>query len=351
MDEQFPKARQEAKRFAGHIGRALGNASPMTEIAIVSNTDAAISTHFIQATTRKGPIQVVGVPLNAVCPGMQIFVRKMTRDGLPFYVFDGFAPAALTVANTSRAITATTGVGPAAASSSIYGSGSVDPSSPLTTIPASPPASGWFWSFFFYMAALPPAGAPCVLLDMPKIDGSHNITEGFRITYDYLGHLNAYFYTWEGGGTVVGTGTMQVFAPHKVWFATFQIGNGLAVNGAQYSNMIISQLSAGLHPVAGNYGMFLLSDSEGLNAAPAGSWLSKITFGCNYVSGPLWPYNLSGFIPSKDSDIVTGTHTLGSGLTVYNRWLCSDGSTTLPDTGTANVDLQTLGTLLTLGPY
>ncbi len=350
MHEPFPKARQQAKSLAGSLRGAIGTASPTTEIAIVSNTDAAISAHFIQATTRKGPIQVIGVPLNTVCPGMQIFVRKMTRDGLPFYVFDGFAPAALTLANTSGAIAEQTGASPAASSTTIYGTSTIDPGSPLTTIPGSPPTSGWFWSFFFYMAALPTAGNPCVLLDMPKIV-SHNITEGFRITYDYLGHLGAYFYDWEGGGTTIGTSTDQVFAPHKVWFATFQIGNGLAVNGLQFGNMIIDQLTAGLHPVAGDYAMFLLSDSLGQNAAPAGSWLSKITFGCNYVSGPLWPYNLLGFIPKQDSDIVTGSSTLGTGLTVFNRWLCSDGSTTLPDTGTAGTDLATIGTLLTLGPY
>src|SRR5262249_4365701 len=153
----------------------------------------------------------------------------------------------------------------------------------------------------------------------------------------------------------IGDPTTQVFPPHTIWWMVFQLGTGLGVNGAQYSpSMDIDSLTNTQTMRAGNYGLFLLSDSDGENAAPAGSWMSKIIYGCDYSSGnAVLPYALDGTLPLSDDDIINGSDALGSGLSVYGRWLCGDGSAgTLPNTGSlGSASLSVVGEQLTIGPY
>jgi hypothetical protein len=130
-----------------------------------------------------------------------------------------------------------------------------------------------------------------------------------------------------------------------------QVGNGITVNNVQTGLAI-----PGGAIVAGNYTTYLLGDRSGYYPAPIGTWMSKVTFGCNYASGSaIWPYALNSMVPNQDSQIVSGTNSLGSGLTVYNRWLFSDFvSGTVPDTGLSGVNLylyQSARSLATIGPY
>jgi hypothetical protein len=92
VKQDFPKTRQVARQIKGILNGALSNQGGPTEVAIVSSTATQMTTGYIQGTTRKGPIQIVGVPLNSVVPGMKIFVHQLTQKGLNYYVFDGAAP-------------------------------------------------------------------------------------------------------------------------------------------------------------------------------------------------------------------------------------------------------------------
>src|SRR5260370_27155241 len=157
MDTNFPKARKEAKHFARHLHNALSGVSPVTEVATVSDTAAHLPTGQIVATVRKGPIQVIGVPLNTVVPGMQIFARKMVRKGIPFYVFDGYAPIPSNFGSVSGSLSTPTGTVPGAASSSVFSGGHLT-SPATTTITGGGPTTRWLWSFCFYVPSLPSPG-------------------------------------------------------------------------------------------------------------------------------------------------------------------------------------------------
>jgi hypothetical protein len=281
---------------------------------------------------------------------MRIFVRKMSQGGLNYFVFDGYAPQTSVAATKSGAVSVLTG--PAATNTATFGSGSVANGSPLITLPShSPFPLGWYFAFFFYLSALPSPSAPCVLLDLPLVNGSWSITGGFRITYNYTGNLGAYFYGNSWSGATVGPSTTQVFAPHRIWWAVFQLGMGLTVNAGTLDTTI-TNLNGGTNLQAGNYGMFLMSDSNGANTPPAGSWISKVSFGCDYNGSVMAPY---ASIPTNDSGILNGNAALGSGLTTYGRWMINDlSSGQFPDTGAAHstpTPLYADGTVLTFGPY
>ncbi len=347
----LPRTRQAAKQVAGHVKQSLANMSPATELATVADTSHHTSVGYVVATTTRGPIHVYGVPFNTVCSGMRIFVRKMTKAKIGYHVFDGYAPQ-IPVAATSSGSVATI-AGPAASLSPTYGGGVVGSGSPLITIPTTTPfPSGWYWSFFWYLSGLPPASNPCVLLDMPLVN-SWSIAGGFRIVYNYLGQLGAYFYTWpETPGsstyvTTIGSFSTTTFAPHRVWWSVFQLGKGLMVNG-QPLDTSISNLTGAQNMQAGYYSLFLLSDSNGQNWAPAGSWISKVSVGCDAVSGTIYqPYG--SVIPTSDSAMVNESVALDTGLTTYGLWLME--ANPIPSLGVDASSLSVLGSLLVFGPY
>jgi hypothetical protein len=150
-----------------------------------------------------------------------------------------------------------------------------------------------------------------------------------------------------------------------VWYATLQAGNGLAVDGAHMStDMALTSVSGGFPLATGTYALFLLSDHTGASAAPPGSWISKVAFGCSAVSGTaIWPTTTvlnptttAGlFVPTADTLVPNGAASLGAGTTVYLRYLVDDSSgTTVTDTASGSGSPTTLylaGNLLTTGPY
>lgn len=385
----YPHATQAARQFADALDGKFDTVSPLTEVATVADTSFHLATGYVQATGRKGPIQVIGVPLNTVCPGMDIFVRQMTQSGISQYVFDGYAPATLNMRTSSGSLADAGGNGIAAVNAGFVNGFGV---SPPITLPASAYSvpRGWFLSFFFYMPSLPSSSTPATLLSVDALtynSGTNTWSqsqEWLSVSYNYKGQLGANVY----GGYVPGKFTTQTFAPHRIWFVVLQLGNGLAVNGstnpatmatgmedtsrnytplqsAVTSYFWLNFLGANKYPDAANNNIFVP-----VSKCPAGTWISKVTFGCSASGGgatAVWPYPVDGTIPQSDSAIVTGNATLGSGLNVISRFLISDnfssgGHIFLPDTGTAASNNTVLafdgdfnstagGVILTQGPY
>ena len=343
---QYPKTQRAAARFARKLDARLARYSGLTEVGVVANTDFALAQGYVIATAQKGPVRVVGMGLGTLMPGMRIFLRPMTGN---VSIFDGLAPTPLTTGTASGSLVST-GLGLPPASTPIQ------TGMPTLSLPSGP-ATGWYWSCFFYLAALPSPGATFTLIDLPKINTTTWTVEGgWRVTYDWLGRVNAYPYGSAYGNPAVPEPTVQTFSPHRIWFLTAQIGNGLAINGLQNDKMGLSGLNSIQTVLPGNYGLFLLGDSTGGTLAPHGSWISKVSIGNNFASGsPVWPYNLSSFIPSSDAQLANGNKTLGSGLRTMLFYSCQDsvGTTTLLDSSAigSNLSLSVSSTVLVNGPY
>lgn len=340
----YPKTQRAAARFATRFQQHLAQYSPLSEVGIVADTSFLLTQGYITATSHKGPVRVVGASLGLLIAGMRIFIRPMQGN---VYLFDGLAPTPLTTGTASGSLVYT-GLGTTPASTPVQVGMST------VSIPAGPP-TGWYFSCFFYLSALPTPGTTCTLLDLPKIV-SNVVAGGWRITYDWLGRINVYTYGSAYGNPAIPSPTTQTFSPHRIWFLTAQIANGLAVNGLQNTNMTLSGLSYAQTVLSGNYGLFLLSDSSAGGLPPNGSWISKVSIGNNFAAGfPVWPYNLSAFVPSNDSQIANGSKTLGSGLRTYLCYQCDDSidTATLTDTSAigSNLSLTVAGSVLANGPF
>lgn len=346
--QQYPRARKAAARLVTHLKRTLDERSPKTLVTTIVDTSYMPTYGYVTATSLNGPVRVVGIPTNRVIPGMRVFARKVNENT---YVYDGMAPVPLLTGTTSGLVIHT-GAAPAASNPLAVGM-------PTWTVNNGPiPGSlGFYVSFFFYLSDLPASGTSCVLLDLPHLNTTPSppvVDGGLKVVYSSTGTLNVTYYGAAYGNPVPGTPTVHTFAPHQVWFLTFQVGNGLAVDGQSFPDMAIT--GPATNPINGAYTLAVLGDLAGNNAPPIGSWVSKVSLGYDIVlQNPIWPYNLSGFIPSDDTQVANGTASYGQGLTTNLLYLCADGvgATSLANasTVTPGMPLAVNGQVMDEGPY
>lgn len=330
---QYPKTQAAAARFAASFHRALGASSPRSEVLRVINTDGLLTSGTLLASGQRGPVSVTGCPRIGVVPGMAIYARRLTHQGPPVYLFETMAPRAARFGARSGAVISPDGVVTLPA-----GTGATD--SNVLTVPASPPAFGWFWSAYFYLADLPKPGGFATLVDMPYYGalGSTGTTAngGVRIDVDSGGHAAAYFYNWALPTPPGGTGTIRspmsgVLSPHQIWHMTVQLGIGTVVDGVLDPIYAIGGIPVGLTTPgqtlsSGRYGLFLLGNHDTTSLAPAGSWLSKFLVGCGWDGVQLVQPYATGVLPQSDAEIPGSAASIGNGLAIVARYLFSEGA-------------------------
>lgn len=373
-------ARAGARRIARRLRNSLGGFSPRSEVATVVDTSFHHSQGYITCTSGRGPIMVVGVPYLTVVPGMRIFLRRITHQGQTSFIYDGLATPAMPF-NSSGSLSQEYGQWPAATSASTYGGTSY--AGPYLLLPNTAPVKGWFWSFYFYVSALPKPGAPATLLDMPILNGSFNtVVGGIRFLYDVTAHVGVEVYGSGWGDLGAQSAYYNVpCSPQTVWWLNYTLGGvGMSLNAIQYTagNSAINGLGSTMTTGPANQavGLYLLSDSsggfgthlggEGAVAAPAASWISKVTFGAKVDGGGAAVSPVSFVVDPADDATVSAAHDLVptadnalidlSNVTYGGaQYLCGNstpGGTTLVDNSGHGFDLTvTSGTIHTFGPY
>lgn len=334
----LPRARKQAAKLAQQL-KSMVN-SPSAEVAVVSDTGAHLASGYVVATTKHGPVRVVGVPFNTLVPGMRIFVAPIA---LGQYVYQAMAPSPAIYTNSSHAVLADSGALAAAASVDLLSTGGAV-GADLMTLPGGLPNQGWYWSFFFYVPSLPPPTTSWVLWEQALVVSS-SVTGYMQITYDANGWLRQTFYNWPlyyspytAGQTFQTSSTQYSFAPHNVWFVTLQVASGFTVNGIQPPGSAAPSLGSitGNTMQTGDYWHYFLGSHTNSQCAPAGSWISKMSFGNAAVSNVEFnPFGAT--IPAADSDIVNGTATLNAGTRTYGRWLISDYATYVTGGGGSDI--------------
>jgi hypothetical protein len=350
MSSDYPKSRLQARHVAAALKDHLDQLSPATELATVADTSFLLTQGYVTASSRKGPLTVIGCPIASVVPGTDIFVRKLANTGINQYVYDGLVTPTL-VGSRSYAIMSADGVTRAGYTGTSTGNGAWSGATAASVVPTNVLTTGWYWSFFFYMTALPSPTSPITLTSTNRLQlvgGTYNPDLNISILYNYLGQIGLQFYS---SGVYTTAYASQAFAPGKVWFLQLHLGNGLSVNGQTGSSLTLSNIGSLPAPIQNNIVHEFLGGSFG-NTAPIGTWVSKFGFG--YFPLGSFPYPINSFIPTSNSQIAQGTSAFGVGLTTYDRLLISDASgTTLPNTGTgaASGTATSSSAIITIGPY
>jgi hypothetical protein len=350
-----------ARRAAGRVARKLldaqaqtAQAAGETEIAEVASTSPHLERGFILASSQHGPVPVYGVPLESVCAGMPIYIRRARGGGAPLYHYLGVASGGMRVSTAGTgAVTCAGGYGYGAAS--YNGPGAPGGSANLGTVPTSPatgypttyaqfpsglPSTGMAWSFFYRLAGLPSATQHCIVLEHDLIDGSGNITGRIQFYVDYQGHFGIEVdgSAWGTSGSAI---TTHTFAPQRPWWVQVVQGLGLAVNGVQLTGDTLTSVVNSLVVPASNthYAFNWLTGGDGIGTCPTGSWVSKFSFGFSGTGGSTaaWPTTVlvnptpdqaqaGALVPRADSQIPQGDANFLTGMSIFNRYLINDAT-------------------------
>lgn len=276
---------------------------PKTIIGKVADTRFQLTQGYVTCQTDAGIVQVTGVPLGSVVPGMRIFCRQMgAQSTRAMYIFDGYASALASLGTTGSLMLTSPSFGYPVCASSTNG---VATTSTITT------GAGYYWHFFFYLPQLP--STYCTLLYMvPNGTGPY-------ITMDYYcdGTINISDYTGYGFHTNVS------IPPHQMHWMVIQpgvAGQQIMIDGlvpSYYNTPTMITVEGGTA-----YTLYLMSKSDGSQVCPLGSWMSKIGYGVCALNSSSPAVQLPTSIPEIDSDITD----FGSipGITPMALYLCED---------------------------
>lgn len=312
-----PRAQAAAQKVASCIQSLATSRSAPTRVGVVADVGSLLTQGYVSVTTGANVVKVVGAQVGQLIPGMTVYIRPLN---LNTYLLDGVAsvqPPRMGAATISRAICydgLTPGVAAALTQwqrgTQIGQYGQLPPTYNTRNMFWNLPSvasslDGMFWSFSVSLSGLPNPGAKICLMDMALVDQiTGNVDGGFQLLYDSQGHLIPQFYGTAFGSPAAGTPTVETFAPHRTWWLTMQIRNGLAMDGQTVAT-IPAHLN-GMHQlVGGSYALAFLGDVTGANTPPAGSWVSQIICGFGNPNGTAtWPYPINThYVPGTTNAI------------------------------------------------
>lgn len=340
---KYPKARRKAVEVADHI-HSLVKSGPRTMVGTVVDASFHTSQGYVVVTTQIGIVNVYGVPYGSVVNGMRILCRQMGGAATNrAFVFDGAAPnlsgsgyagsfgysAMVASLSTGLALTSSTGVPTSAGVST---------------------AQGYFWFFFFYLPALPISKV--TLWQMTASAG------GNILACEYLPNGYVQVRSQDNHGYLSNT---PVSAHNTHWVVIQPFLSGLEFQVDMIANYT-GLLSPGDDPTFSGggvgYQLSLLSNNDGSQLCPLGSWISKFGFGTAW-NGVYVPTLQSlgtglGGVPSLDTELPTATPQ--QDVTPLYELLCTDtiGSSTLSDSAGAGGTACTIslgGSVNQIGPY
>lgn len=331
--QKFPKTRRKAAEMLLSF-HELSKKGPRTLVGTIVDTTFHISQGYVTCTTELGVIPVYGIPYGTVTNQMRVFCRQMGGHASNrSFVFDGYAPNISRLGSTSGSFVYSTLITSSLSSGlALSTSGAAGASSSITT------STGYYWHCFFYLPQLPTS--TCTLFEMLATSGGNSVT----LQYLPTGYLQ--FISQDGHGFQ----SSSPVAPHSMHYVQIQPGltsSELLVDTvASYTTLTSTPtFSGGTH----TYTVSLLSNTDGTQLCPIGSWISKFGYGTSWSGSAV--IALSNTIPAQDSDLPSTNS--------YYFLLCGDsiGTSTLLNTavhggGSGNASITTAASsILTTGPY
>jgi hypothetical protein len=340
--QQFPKTQKKAADVVQQLHRLMQK-GPRSLVATVIDTSFQPSMGYVLCTTQLGVVPVYGVPYGSVVPQMRLFTRQLgpaaTNRG---YVFDGFAPAMSVRGLTSGSVVYTTTNGDSGTPPASTSVGGLPSSASVTS------ATGYYWHFFFYLPSLP--AIPRVTLFSMTNAGATNV-----VACEYLSNGQLVFRCTNDGHAFTNT---SVVAPHSIHWV--QIQPGLAGGIEFLVDGVAAYAASGGGPTfAGSgatYTTYFLSNADGSQPCPIGTWLSKWGYGYSYTGGNAVALSTGLTTPAGDSDLPN--LNVSSTQKTQALYLCTDtpGSATVINSSAAgtgsSLSLATsYSALVGAGPY
>src|SRR6266567_1041376 len=306
--QRYPKARQKATAVVNQI-LEMTRKGPRSIPAIIADTSFQLTMGYVLCTTASGLVEVVSVPYGEVVTGMRIMCRQIGGQGTNRrYVFDGYAPnlSGLGLDSGSIMYTSTVITPPQVLA--------ISTATGFPSIAGLSSSTGYYWHLFFYLAKLPAAKATVWQLSQ---NGGSNV-----LTLEYLPTGLLRFISQDGHGYI----TTAPVEPHNSHWVVLQpgltSGNEFFIDGLSFYTGIIGGTDEPTFSGNGaNYQGSLLSNTDGTQSCPIGSWVSKIGFGANYSSGAI---ALSVETNVPDSDTLLPNFNSGSTQKTQNLYLCED---------------------------
>lgn len=340
---KYPKSKRKASDVASQMVELMKK-GPRTMVATVVDMSFHASQGYIVANTELGVVNVYGVPYGSVVPGMRIFCRQMGgQSTLRAFVFDGMAPnlsgagysgsfgytSTVASLSTGLAITSSTGVPTSSSYSSIY---------------------PYFFYWFFYIPQLPTSTV--MLWQMTCA------TDATTLAAEYLPTGQLRVRSGDGHGFI----STSPVSPHNIHWIVMQAGGplgSLLIDQVQWQYTGINGSNDNPNFTGGGaaYQLSLLSNRDGTQLCPLGSWISRWGYGTAYNSaGSVALQTLGTGVagkPTADSELPTAQSQ--QDVSLLYQLLCNDGpgSSTLANSsgsgGSANIAIG--GTAQNLGPY
>jgi hypothetical protein len=305
-------------------------------VGTVVDTSFHLTQGYATCTTELGIVQVAGIPLGTVIPGMRVYCRRLgTMSSNRTYLFDGYAGTLSSLGPNGSLLIA---------ASSSLSSGCAT----VSTVPAASgisSSSGYYWHGFFYLPSVPTSTV--TLLQFAQT-GSLTTTFTVQMTTACLLQV----ISSDGHGYV----TTTAIAPHQLHWFLIQpgySGSALLIDGiAAYT-----YLSGTSDPTfAGNtntYSVSLGANVNGTQLLPIGSWLSKVGYGASSSQFSATLPSLST-VPAYDTDLVNAN---AGGIVTKLLYLFEDtpGSATAVNSasgwGSGTLAVSSPAQIVQAGPY
>ncbi len=342
--QKYPRARRKASDVVSQMVE-LTRKGPCTMVAKVADASFHSTQGYVTAVTELGVVNVYGAPYGSLVPGMRILCRQMGgQSAIRAFVFDGYAPnlsgsgLAGSFGYSSQIASLSTGL-------ALTSSTGVPTSSSYTVVYA------YFWYWAFYVPVLP--AAKVTLWQMVCA------TDGTTLAAEYLPTGQLQIRSGDNHG-YISTGPVS---PHNVHWIIVQpsAGTGSVLIDAVpflYTGLIGSNDNPSFTAGGAGYQLSLLSNRDGSQLAPLGSWVSKWSFGASYNSAGSAPLQSLGTgiagLPTQDSELPTAIPQ--TDVHLLYQLLCEDaaGSSTLADSahqGGTSASITTGGQVQLIGPY
>lgn len=340
---KYPKARRKAVEVVGHI-HSLIKKGPRTMVGTVADTSFHVQQGYVTVTTQVGIVNVYGVPYGSVVNGMRILCRQMGGAATNrAFVFDGMAPN-LSGAGYSGSFAYTSTIASLTIGLAETSATGVPTSASVST------SQGYYWFFFMYLPALP---TDTVTLWQMTASSGGNI-----LTCEYLPNGYLQIISQDNDGYITNA-PVSAHNTHWVVIQPYLTGQELLVDMmANYTGLLSPSDKPTFSGGGVGYQLTLLSNNDGTQLCPLGSWISKWGFGkaWNGVYVPTLQSlgNGLGGVPSLDTELPVATPQ--QDVTPLYELLCLDavGSTTLADSagaGGTSATITTGGSVQTIGPY
>lgn len=324
--QRYNKSRQKAAE-ATHAMVSLMQKGSRTILGTVADTSFHLTQGYVTCTTQLGVVQVAGIPLGTVLPGMRVYCRRLgTMSSNRSYIFDGYAATISSLGPNGSLIVAgspTLSAGCAMVASVSSVSGVTGP-------------TGYYWHCFFYVPSIPTG---TVTLFQFAQTGAPTTTFTVQMTTACLIQVVSN----DGHGYT----TTSAVVPHQLHWLVIQpgmAGSELLIDGlSAYTGL----LSGGDEPTfTGNATTSTLSLGANVNGTqllPIGSWLSKVGYGHMTSLFPV-------VIPQYDTDLVNTSGTL-----VLYLFEDTPGSSTAINSasgvGAGTLTISNPASLVMAGPY